>query len=128
MIRMARRSKSGDYRTAVNCLLAPTSGDALVLGDSILADPEAVKRKVNISPQETAVALKLSVTENLEFMARIDGQTEAEARLSAGVMMEALHLSERAKDRVQVALRWNEAPAEQAPLTRFENRNWRRNH
>src|SRR5664279_3617951 len=81
------------------CLLAPTSGDALVLGDSILADPEAVKRKINISPQETAVALKLSVAENLEFMARIYGGSKAEARLSAGDTMAALHLSERAKDR-----------------------------
>ena len=51
------------------CLLAPTSGDAVLLGDSIRTDPAAVKQKINLSPQETAVAPKLSVAENLELIA-----------------------------------------------------------
>jgi ABC-2 type transport system ATP-binding protein len=81
------------------CLLAPTSGDALILGDSVLTSPEAVKQRINLSPQETAVAPKLSVAENLEFMARIYGSDKAEARVRAGKMMETLHLTDRAKDR-----------------------------
>ncbi|MEO6956790.1 MAG: ABC transporter A family member [Antricoccus sp.] len=81
------------------CLLMPTSGDALILGNSILTEPGAVKRTINLSPQETAVALKLSVAENLELMARLYGETKTEARLSAKLMMAALHLSDRANDR-----------------------------
>lgn len=83
------------------CLLAPTSGDALLLGDSILTSPDAVKQKINISPQETAVAPKLSVVENLEFMARIYGSDKHEARARAEEMMEALRLTDRAKDRAK---------------------------
>lgn len=40
----------------LSCLLKPTSGDALMLGDSITHHATAVKKKLNISPQETAVA------------------------------------------------------------------------
>jgi ABC-2 type transport system ATP-binding protein len=83
------------------CLLAPTSGDALLLGDSILTSPDAVKQKINISPQETAVAPKLSVVENLEFMARIYGSDKHEARARAEEMMKALRLTDRAKDRAK---------------------------
>ena len=37
------------------CLQQPTSGDALLLGDSVVSAPNAVKQKLGISPQETAV-------------------------------------------------------------------------
>ena len=55
----------------LSCLLRPDTGDALLLGDSILTSPAAVKEKISISPQETAVAPNLSVRENLELMAGI---------------------------------------------------------
>ena len=48
----------------LSCLIKPTSGDASLLGDSILANSHAIKEKTNISPQETAVAENLSVLEN----------------------------------------------------------------
>jgi ABC-2 type transport system ATP-binding protein len=44
--------------------------------------PQSIKRKINISPQETAVAANLSIAENLEFMAGIygqEGQTAAQS-------------------------------------------------
>ena len=52
-------------------LTKPTAGDALLLGKSVVREPEAVKRLIAVSPQETAVAPKLSVEENLIFMAKI---------------------------------------------------------
>lgn len=58
----------------LSCLIKPTSGDALLLGDSIVSNPYAIKKKTNISPQETAVAENLSVLENLEFIAGIYAQ------------------------------------------------------
>ena len=44
-----------------------------MLGDSILSKSRAVKKKINLSPQETAVAANLSVLENLELTAGIYG-------------------------------------------------------
>ena len=55
----------------LSCLTPPTSGDALLLGDSIRTAPERVKRHMAVSPQETAVAPHLTVRENLELMAGI---------------------------------------------------------
>lgn len=57
----------------LSCLTKPTQGDATVGGSSILHQCEAVKRKIGVSPQETAVAPNLSVKENLELMCGIYG-------------------------------------------------------
>lgn len=67
----------------LSCLIMPTDGDALMLGDSILSNPRAIKKKINLSPQETAVAANLSVLENLEFTAGIYGQNSKTARENA---------------------------------------------
>ena len=55
----------------LSCLSSPTSGDALVLGESITKNPTAVKALIGVSPQETAVASGLTVRENLEFICGI---------------------------------------------------------
>ena len=57
----------------LSCLTAPTSGDAVIGGCSILRDTMCVKRLIGVSPQETAVAYNLSVRENLELMCGIHG-------------------------------------------------------
>jgi ABC-2 type transport system ATP-binding protein len=67
----------------LSCLIKPTSGDAVLLGDSINANPQSIKQKINISPQETAVAPNLSVQENLELIAGIYGQNSRDAKQSA---------------------------------------------
>lgn len=67
----------------LSCLIKPTSGDALLLNDSIISNPNAVKEKTNISPQETAVAANLSVLENLELIAGIYGQNSKTAKKKA---------------------------------------------
>lgn len=55
----------------LSCLTRPTEGDATVGGSSIIYQREAVKRKIGVSPQETAVASNLSVKENLELICGI---------------------------------------------------------
>lgn len=55
----------------LTCLIRPTSGDAFILGKSIVKNSDEVKQVINVSPQETAIALNLSVRENLEFIAGI---------------------------------------------------------
>ena len=66
----------------LSCLTKPTEGDALLLGRSVVKEPEAVKRLIAVSPQETAVAPKLTVRENLELMAGIHGPDRAAGKRS----------------------------------------------
>ena len=72
-----------------------------VKGDSIVEHPTAVKQKINLSPQETAVAPKLSVQENLELIARIYGSNKSEARSKTDAIMQAFGLSDRSKDKAK---------------------------
>lgn len=78
----------------LSCLIRPASGDAELLGDSIITQSQAVKQKINISPQETAVAANLSVQENLELIAGLYGQNPKTARQSAEEIAGRLGLSE----------------------------------
>ena len=57
-------------------LTRPTSGDAFLNGKSICRDTAAVKALIGVSPQETAVALGLTVKENLELICGIYGFTK----------------------------------------------------
>ena len=59
-------------------LTAPTSGDAFIMGNSITKDKEKVKELIDISMQETAIARKLTVAENIEFYASLCGQSKQE--------------------------------------------------
>lgn len=75
-------------------LCAPTSGDARVMGHSILTDLGEVKRIGNLSPQETSVAPNLTVRENLEFIAGIYGATREERRRKADEVIEQFGFEE----------------------------------
>ncbi len=85
----------------LSCLIKPTSGDALLNGNSIVSDSEKVKRIINVSPQETAVALNLTVRENLELMARIYGFGNEDAVSKAQKMIEDFELSDIAKSKAK---------------------------
>ena len=63
------------------CLSTPTSGDAIVLGKSIADDTAEVKSLIAVSPQETAVAPKLTVRENLELICGIYGFSKEKCHL-----------------------------------------------
>lgn len=85
----------------LSCLTAPTSGDAFLLGDSIVSSSVKVKAKTNVSPQETAVARNLSVYENLIFAAGIYGFDKAKSIASADKMMKDFALSDVAKSKAK---------------------------
>lgn len=85
----------------LSCLTAPTSGDAFLLGDSIVSSSAKVKAKTNVSPQETAVARNLSVYENLIFAAGIYGFDKAKSIASADKMMKDFALSDVAKSKAK---------------------------
>ncbi len=62
----------------LSTLVKPTSGDAFIMGHSILTESDKVKELVDVSMQETAIARKLTVRENIEFYARLSGQNKEE--------------------------------------------------
>ena len=86
----------------LTCLTRPTSGDAILIGDSIVSNPTAVKRKTNVSPQETAIARNLTVEENVRLMAEIYGRDKQSARIEAGKMLSAFGLAETANKRAKI--------------------------
>ena len=79
----------------LSCLTAPTSGDARVMGRSILRETAQVKGLLGVSPQETAIAQNLTVEENLKFMAGIHQKGDPAA------MMAMLGLDPVAKQRAK---------------------------
>lgn len=86
----------------LSCLIPPTDGNAILLGDSIKKDSIKVKEKINVSPQETAVAPNLSVRENLEFISSIYCKNRAEARKNADKIIEEFGLSEITKKKAKL--------------------------
>ncbi len=85
----------------LSCLSKPTSGDAILLGDSILSSPLKVKEKISVSPQETAVAPNLNVTENLELICGINGMNRKEAKHKVAEMIQSFGMKEIAKSRAK---------------------------
>jgi ABC-2 type transport system ATP-binding protein len=85
----------------LSCLSKPTSGDAMLLGDSIITSPFAVKEKINLSPQETAIAPNLSVRENLELMAGIYGSDRKTSAKKANETIHTFGLSEIAEKKAK---------------------------
>lgn len=85
----------------LTCLIRPTSGDASLLGHSIISDPHRVKEIINVSPQETAVARNLSVKENLELIAGIYGFDKKTTAVKVQEMLNTFGLTEVAKDKAK---------------------------
>ncbi len=78
----------------LSCLTRPTSGDAWLLGHSVVTETAAVKRLIGVSPQETAVAPHLSVRENLELMCGVHGFSREKRRQRTEELSETLGLSQ----------------------------------
>lgn len=76
----------------LSCLTAPTSGDAILCGKSIIKESGEVKKLIAVSPQETAVAPKLTVKENLCLMAGVSGFGKKETEEKAAAVTVKLGL------------------------------------
>ena len=83
------------------CILKPTSGTALILGHDIKKEADSVKRIINVSPQETAIANHLTSYENLQLIARLYDLSKANTRSRTEELIELMGLKERAEDRVE---------------------------
>ncbi len=72
----------------------PDSGDALMLGKSIVRESAEVKELIAVSPQETAVAPMLSVRENLELMCGVHGLDRSRAKAKVAALSEEFGLQD----------------------------------
>lgn len=76
----------------LTCLTQPSAGEALVGGYSVTREPEQVKRRIGVSPQETAVAPNLSVEENLALICGIQGFSREKTRSQIQLLSRQLGL------------------------------------
>jgi len=81
-------------------LLAPSSGEACIMGHSILHEPEAAKASLGVVPQDIALYPDLSARENLEFWGKMYGLRGAALRQRVDEVLVIIGLTERQKDRV----------------------------
>ena len=82
-------------------LLQPTGGEADILGFRLTQQPQEIKRRINLSPQETAVAPNLTVRENLCFIAQLYGSDSRSTREKAAQMIADFHLEDKADKRAK---------------------------
>lgn len=82
-------------------LLKPDAGEVIVAGHPFWSDPQQAKRIMGVVPQELALYEELTGRENLEFWGRMAGLSAAEAKLRGRELLEALTLTDRAKDAVK---------------------------
>ncbi len=80
-------------------LLAPSAGDALVLGRSVRREPAEVRRSLGVVFQRPALDLKLTVEENLRCHGHLHGLSGGDLRRRCREALAALGISDRARDR-----------------------------
>jgi ABC-2 type transport system ATP-binding protein len=78
-------------------LIAPTSGSAVVAGIALSpASAAEIRQRISIMPEAPGLYRRLTVTENLDFFARLYGLPRREARIKEA--LEAVRLGDRAND------------------------------
>jgi ABC-2 type transport system ATP-binding protein len=82
-------------------LARPTSGRVRILGHDVVTDALAVRRRISVVIQETAVELFLSARDNLLTFARFHGIDGAEAHRRADRVIELFGLGEYVAQKVQ---------------------------
>ena len=83
------------------CLTEADSGEATVMGMNCATEKDKVKAVIGISPQETSVAEKLTVRENLLLIAEISGFDKAKCNARVEETISQLGLAEVADQRAK---------------------------
>lgn len=78
-------------------LLLPSAGSIEVLGSQIPRDAEALKRRIGYMTQKFSLYEDLSIAENLEFLAAIQGLDRRKARQRINELLERYWLTDRRK-------------------------------
>ena len=84
----------------LSCLLKPSSGDAVVMGHSIIHDPKGVKTSIGVVPQDIALYEDLSARENLVFWGRMYGLSGKLLKERVDGVLQLRGLEDRQKGRV----------------------------
>lgn len=82
-------------------LTKPTAGKGYIYGKDIVREGAALKKIVDVSPQETSLAPNLTVEENLRFFADVYGMEREEAKRNAEEIVEIFGLGEVLKQRAK---------------------------
>jgi ABC-2 type transport system ATP-binding protein len=82
-------------------VLAPTSGDALVFGESVVTNPHAVKPRIGYMSQAFSLYGDLTVQENLDFFAELRGVPHREMAARSERLLEFSGLTEFKKRQAQ---------------------------
>jgi ABC-2 type transport system ATP-binding protein len=82
-------------------LLQPDSGTARVFGHDVLAEADAVRRRVSLTGQYASLDEDLTGTENLVLLGRLLGYEPAVARERSAALFEAFGLAEAADRQVK---------------------------
>jgi ABC-2 type transport system ATP-binding protein len=81
-------------------LLAPTSGEASIMGHSVIKDAEAAKASLGVVPQDIALYPDMSARENLVFWGKMYGLGGAALKTRVDEVLETIGLTDRQKDHV----------------------------
>jgi ABC-2 type transport system ATP-binding protein len=82
----------------ISGLLAPTAGDASIMGHSVTKEPEAAKASLGVVPQDIALYPDLSARENLVFWGKMYGLRGTALKLRVDEVLEIIGLADRQKD------------------------------
>jgi ABC-2 type transport system ATP-binding protein len=82
-------------------VLAPTSGEALVFGHSVVSDPHAVKPRIGYMSQAFSLYGDLTVQENLDFFAELRGVPRRDMAARSERLLEFSGLTEFRKRQAQ---------------------------
>jgi ATP-binding cassette subfamily A (ABC1) protein 3 len=76
-------------------LLPPTSGDALILGNSIITNMDEIRKELGVCPQHDILFPELTVREHLEMFAVLKGVEEGSLKSTVVDMAEEVGLSDK---------------------------------
>ena len=85
----------------LNGVLRPDEGTATVLGLDPWRDGEALRRRTGVLTENAGLDERFTALENLEFVGRLRGMTDAEARQRGGELLERFGMGHRADVKVQ---------------------------
>lgn len=80
-------------------LIKPTNGMVKILGYRSIDEKGMIRKNINVSPQETAIAPNLTVLENLEFMAGVYQIKDVQKRINE--LVEAFKLTDVLKQKAK---------------------------
>jgi ABC-2 type transport system ATP-binding protein len=81
-------------------LIAPSDGDAFIMGYSVTSQPKSAKERLGVVPQDIALYPDLSARENLLFWGKMYDLRGSNLKQRVNEVLEMIGLTERQKDRV----------------------------